>query len=179
MAEDLAFGDFSGFLLRNGFVQARVKKLAGGVHFFEPRFLEHLLEQLVNHADARLQRVRGASFRGLSSRQRHVKIIQDGDQFLQQLLVGILDGIQFFAGSPLFEIVEVCGGAEQPVPMLVRLGRALPEFVQLVRSQRRGTNLHQGLRCARPLGRFGLSFSFGINFFHGTQLPYPRSIAGK
>ena len=56
-----AFGRFGGLLLRNRFVQVRVKRLAHGVHFLDARVSQQALELLIDHVDAGVQRFRAIS----------------------------------------------------------------------------------------------------------------------
>ena len=75
---------------------------------------------------------------------RHLKVVEHGQQFLQQCGVGGLRGLGAFARGALFEIFKIGGRAQQPFPMLVGLGGARLQFGQLLR---RGRNFGFGRVC--------------------------------
>ena len=77
-------------------------------------------------------------FRGLRGGLRHFKVIEDGQQFLNQRGGGGLGGFDALAGGAFFEIFKIGGGAQQAVPMFVGLGGARLEFFQLFRREFRG-----------------------------------------
>ena len=58
LLDDVAFGHVRGFLLRNGFMQVRVERLAGGVHFFQAGVGQRGFQLLLNHRNAGGQRWR-------------------------------------------------------------------------------------------------------------------------
>ena len=93
-------------------------------------------------------------FRGLRGGLRHFKMIQDGQQFLQQGDVGGLGGFDALARGAFLEIFKIGGGAEQAVPMFVGLGGARLEFFQLSRREFRSGS---DRRFARRDGRRGFS----------------------
>ena len=116
-------------------MQRRVKGLAAGVNFFEAGFRENAFELLLNHGDAGLQGCRPA-WRGwcvLRGGLRHFKMVEHGQQFVEQRGGGRLRGVVAFAGGAFLEIFKIGGGAQQAVPMLVGLGGAGLEFGQLFR----------------------------------------------
>ena len=86
---------------------------------------------------------------------RHFKMVEHGQQFVDQRGGGRLRGLVAFARGAFFEIFKIGGGAQQAVPMLVGLGRAGLEFGQLFRRdfRRRCGNRRRG-------GRGGYRFRF-------------------
>ena len=100
-----------------------------------------------------------------------------------------MGGLLFFPGGALLVIVEIRGGAQQPVPVLVGLCGALFELSQLF--SRYGRRLDGGQRF-RPFGRSpsgpGFAFSASMFFMESTSLTYhvgknskpsPRARQGK
>ena len=57
LLDDLALGDIRRFLLGNGLVEIGVEGLADGVDLLQAGFREGVLELLLNHVDARLERL--------------------------------------------------------------------------------------------------------------------------
>ena len=80
----MAFRRIGSFLLGHGFVPVGVERLAGGVNFFQPGLGERGLELLLDHRDAGLERGELVAFGVLRGGQRHLKIVEDGEQFLDQ-----------------------------------------------------------------------------------------------
>ena len=146
MLDDLAVGRTVGFRLGNGFVKVRVERFARGIDFFQTRFNEHILELLIDHIDAGLQRLDRIGLGSLRRRLRHVKIIQHGDKLLEQRFIGEFDCLLFFASRALLEIFEIGGGAQQPLPMFVGFGGALLEFLELFGVDRTRLERHQRFR---------------------------------
>ena len=97
-------------------------------------------------------------FRGLRGGLRHFKMIQDGQQFLQQRGVGELDGFDALARGAFLEIFKIGGGAEQTVPMFVGFGGASLEFFQLPRREFRSGSGGSSCRCDRRRGSSGFGF---------------------
>ena len=124
LLDDLAFRHVGGLLLRNGFVQMGIERLALRVHFLQTGLGQRGFELLVDHRDAGVQGVCGVGLSISRGGKRHVEMIEHGKEFLDQSLVGELDSLVTLAGSALLEIFKVRRGAQQPVPMFVGLGRA-------------------------------------------------------
>ena len=164
LLDDPALGRVSGFQLRNGFVQHRVKRFAMGVNFFQAGFGQNAFELLLNHRNAGLQGNHPAlrDFRGMRGGLRHFKMIKDGQQFLQQRGVGGLGGFNALARGAFFEIFKIGGGAEQAVPMFVGFGGASLEFLQLPRREFRSGS---GGGICRRGGRRGFS-RFGFRCWY-------------
>ena len=113
-------------------MQRRVKCLAVGLHFFEAGFGENAFKLLLDHGDAVLQ-CRHPALRRLRGGLRHFKMVEHGQQLVNQRGGGRLRGFVAFPRGALFEIFKIGGGAQQAVPMLVGLGRARLEFGELLR----------------------------------------------
>src|SRR4030095_3849917 len=97
------------------------------------------------------------------------------NELLQQRFVGKFDGVLFFAGGAFLKVFEVGRDAEQALPVLVGLGGALPEFLDLFGGERarlggRGNvgRIHRG----QVIGRL---FNTYIRFLHWIKLPVPNS----
>ena len=67
---------------------------------------------------------------------RHFKMVEHGQQLFNQGGGGKLRDFDALARGALFEILEIGGRAQQPVPVFVRPGRARFEFLNLFRRQR-------------------------------------------
>ncbi len=71
-------------------MQRRVKKFSIGINFFKAGIGKNRFELLLNHGDAGLQRRERIALRALRSRQRHFKIVENGQKFLEQRDIGKL-----------------------------------------------------------------------------------------
>ena len=146
----MAFRDLGGFLLGDGFVPHGVKGFAAGVNLLQPALREDAFEFLLNQRDAGLQggelvvfRLRFAPVvtvlqRGGSARRIggvggglcHFKMVEDGQQLLNQGGAGELRGFNAFTRGAFFEIFQVGSRAQEAVPMFVSLGRTRLEFFE-------------------------------------------------
>ena len=70
-----------------------------------------------------LQRFRRASLRAGRRSNRHVEIIEDRHQLLQQRLVGELHRVLLLSHGPLLEVLKISGGAKQQIPVFLTLCR--------------------------------------------------------
>ena len=146
-------------------MQVRVERFADRIHLLQTGFGEHGFELLADHADARLQRLAGVRPGGLRRRQRHFKAVQHRHQLLQQGFVGVFDRLLLFAGGALLEIVEVRGGAQQAVPVLIRLRRPLFEFRQVAPGSPSPARPPAGVRRRQAARLLPVAFQFARSFF--------------
>ena len=156
-------------------MQVRVERLAGGVNFLEAGLGERGLELLLDHHDAGLECGELVAFRVLRGGERHLKIVEDGQQFLDQGKICVLRGLDLFAGGALLEIVKIGGGAEQAFPVLIGLGGAGLEFLNLFRGKR-GRHRRRG-GGGFSLGQIGFGFAHGLFAFkHSDGQPSRRGL---
>ena len=119
-------------------MQGGIERFAGGVNFLQAGFGQNAPELLLDHGNAGLQGREFVGFGGLGRRLRHFKVVEHGQQFLQQGGAGGLRGLDAFARGAFLEVFKIGGGAQQAVPMLVGLGRAFPEGRQFFQRGFRG-----------------------------------------
>ena len=152
-------------------MQHRIERFAAGVNFFKTGLGENAFELLLNHGDAGLQGCGPAlrGFRGLRGGLRHFKMVEHGQQFLQERGIGKLSGLDALARGAFFEILEISGGAQEAVPMLVRLGGASFQFFELPRREFRSGSGGGICRCDgwRGFSRFGFRH-WDYRFLHAV-----------
>ena len=133
----MALRHINGFLLRHRFVEIGVKWLAGRIDLLQARFGQRVPELREDHAHASLERLRRAFLRVGGGGQRHVERVENGNQLLQQRLIGELHGVLALAGRALLEVFEISRRSQQRIPMLLGFG---------------GLSLQLGDRCRRQIG---------------------------
>ena len=89
-------------------MQVRVE-ISGNRDFLDPLGGEKFVELAADHVHADVNHGLGVLGCGLHA---HFEVVDDGEQFLQQALVGIADGFLALAGGAFAEIVHFRCGAQ-------------------------------------------------------------------
>ena len=100
----------------------RIKRLIVSINFFQPRVGQRASELVVNHLDSSLERLHRAGLGLTRRRERHIQIVEHGNESFQERLIGKLDRFLALARGALFEILKIRCDSEQTIPMFIRFG---------------------------------------------------------
>jgi hypothetical protein len=133
LLENVTFGGFGGFELRDGLVEHGIEGLTGGIDLLKPGVDEGVFKLAIDHGDALEERFNGGSRTLLGGgTDRHLEAVQDREQLLDKAKGGIADGFLAFAGGAFAVVVEIGTNTEVMVPVFVGLGGAGPELIELL-----------------------------------------------
>ena len=107
----MAIGDVGAEFLGHGVVLVRIKGFTFGLDFFEAVVFQKILKLFLDHRHS--LKDRGGVGGGLCGVKAEFEIIDDGEESLEQAIVGIADGFLFFTQGTLAEIIEISAGAER------------------------------------------------------------------
>ena len=121
----------------------------------------------MDHGHARLEGLGRVRLVLAGGGERHVKIIEHGNEPFEEGFVGELDGFLAFALGAFLVVLQVGGGAQEALPVLLGLGRAI---LQIVKLRGRQGFRHQFIDGGRLTGlRTGPVFFCGHRVFHNSK----------
>jgi hypothetical protein len=136
-----------------------IERLAGGVDLLDAGVGQHALHLRKDHLDASLEGIGRRALGGTGGLHGHLEVVHHGEEFGEDALLGVADGVVAVAGGAFAVVVHVRGEAEEAVPMLVGLGGLGLEVRDLFGGQRLrrhgaafgrlvgGRALRRGFRC--------------------------------
>jgi len=140
------------------------RTFCGGVNLLNAGFGQRGLQLLLDHRDAGLQRGKLVVPGICAAACAISKWSRTGSSFFNQGGGSELRGFHALARGAFFEILQIGGRAQQPVPVFIGPGRARLEFLDLFRRQP-GRDRRNGARqSAARARRFRFLLVFGSAF---------------